>query len=438
MRRAAPFLLLIALFAALPRGAAAQSSDPRVIVAKVDGSIDRVLASFLRDQVAEAESSGSTLVLQLDSAGTLDQDGVALAEEIHAATVPVIVWVGPTPAKAEGAGLLLMYAASLGAVAPGAGVGPVEPLDLANPTASAEDRVSDLATGWAEDFGKPIPLVFPDEPIPAQAGLDGNIAQVAALSVPDLLEKVDGLTVGTAAGPVELRTKIATSEAEEPVSVRFAELGPIDKTLHAAASPTWIYVLLVLGLAALAFELTQPGFGFAGFAGIGMVALGVYGLTVVPFSIVGLGVLLLGIGLLTLDVRMRRLGPPTAVGLVGFATGSFLVFGGLSDEIDISPWLIVAFTIMALLYWGFGLTVAIQTRERLTSTQKGLVGLVGETRGELKPDGPVFVKGTLWRGRSAGDPIPQGTRVRVRGVDGLILRVEPDPAPAAEATASPE
>src|SRR3972149_6613714 len=127
MRRAAPFLLLIALFAALPRGAAAQASDPRVIVATVDGSTGRGLASFLADPVAEADSSGSTLRLQLDSAGTLDQDGVALAEEIHAATVPVIVWVGPTPAKAEGAGLLLMYAASLGAVAPGAGGGAGEP-----------------------------------------------------------------------------------------------------------------------------------------------------------------------------------------------------------------------------------------------------------------------------------------------------------------------
>jgi membrane-bound serine protease (ClpP class) len=192
----------------------------------------------------------------------------------------------------------------------------------------------------------------------------------------------------------------------------------------------------VLGLAALAFELTQPGFGFAGFAGIGMVALAAYGLTVVPFSALGLGVLLLGIGLLTLDVRMRKLGPLTAAGLVAFAVGSLLVFGGLSDEVDISPWLIGAFTVMALLYWGFGLTVAIQSRERLTSTQKGLVGLVGETRGELKPEGPVFVKGTLWRGRSAGDPIPQGTRVRVRGVDGLILRVEPDPAPAAAGDAT--
>jgi membrane-bound serine protease (ClpP class) len=436
MRRAALFSLLIALFAVLAQGASAQTSDAAVIVAKVDGSIDRVLASFLRDQIAEAESSNATLVLQLDSAGTLDLDAVALAEEIHAATVPVIVWVGPAPAKAQGAGLLLMYAASMGAVAPGVGVGPVDPLDLADPARSDAGLVADLANGWAEDFGKPLPLVFPGEPIPAQGALDGNVAQVAARSVPDLLEKVDGLTVGTASGPVELRTKIATSQAEEPVTVRFAELGPVDRTLHAAASPTWIYVLLVLGLAALAFELTQPGFGFAGFAGIGMVALAAYGLTVVPFSALGLGVLLLGIGLLTLDVRMRKLGPLTAAGLVAFAVGSLLVFGGLSDEVDISPWLIGAFTAVALLYWGFGLTVAIQSRERLTSTQKGLVGLVGETRGELKPEGPVFVKGTLWRGRSAGDPIPQGTRVRVRGVDGLILRVEPDPAPAAAGDAT--
>jgi membrane-bound serine protease (ClpP class) len=397
----------------------------------VDGSIDHVLASFIRDQVREAESSGATLVLQLDSAGTLGEDAVALAEDIHAATIPVIVWVGPSPAKAQGAGLLLMYAASMGAVAPGVGVGPVEPLDLADPeeTDSPND-VPGLANAWAEEFGKPVPIAFPSEPIPGQAAIEGNIAQAAAVSVPELLAEVDGVTVSTAQGPVELRTKIATSESEEPVTVRFSELGPVDRTLHAAASPTWIYVLLVLGLAALAFELTQPGFGFAGFAGIAMLALATYGLTVVPFSPVGLGVLVLGIGLMTLDVRLRRLGPLTAAGLVGFAAGSFLVFGGVSDEIDVSPWLIVAFTVMGLLYWGFGLTVAIQSRERLTSTQKGLVGLVGETRGELKPEGPVFVKGTLWRGRSAGEPIPQGTRVRVRAVDGLILRVEPEPAPA--------
>jgi membrane-bound ClpP family serine protease len=82
--------------------------------------------------------------------------------------------------------------------------------------------------------------------------------------------------------------------------------------------------------------------------------------------------------------------------------------------------------IAAFLYYGFGLTVAQQARDRIASTQKGLVGLVGETRGELDPEGAVHVKGTLWRGRSVEGPIPAGTKVRVRGVDGLVLRVEPE------------
>jgi membrane-bound serine protease (ClpP class) len=277
-------------------------------------------------------------------------------------------------------------------------------------------------------------VVFPEAPVPAQAALDGNIASFAATSVPDLLERLDGQTVGTAAGEATLRTRIARAQGEDTVDVRFVDLGPVARVLHAASSPTWIFVLVVLGLAALAFEITQPGFGFAGFAGAGLLALAVYGLTVVPFSWVGLGLLVLGIALMTLDVRVRRLGLFTALGLGAFAVGSVLVFGGVADQIDLSPWLIGSFAMGALLYWGFVLTVAVQSRERITSTQKGLVGLVGETRGELRPEGPVYVKGTLWRGRSANGPIAAGTRIRVRSVDGLILRVQPEP----EAGPSPE
>jgi membrane-bound serine protease (ClpP class) len=435
MRRAVLFLLLSALVfgvgvGMVPDRASAQGS-PSVLVAKVDGSIDRTLGSYVLESIADAERSGATLVLQLDSAGTLAEDAVALAERIHDASVPVIVWVGPAPAKAAGAGLLFLYAASLAAVAPGAGVGPLEPLDLAggDPAVSVS-ALRELATGWVQERGRPTPVSFPERPVPARAAIDGNVASVAAVSITELLEEVDGRTVGTAVGEVTLRTRIATSEGEQRVTVRFTDLGPIDRVLHAAASPTWIYVLLVLGLAAIAFEATQPGFGFAGFGGVAMVALGVYGLTVVPFSPLGLGLLVAGIGLLTLDVRLGTLGPVTGVGMVAFVSGSVLSFSGVSEEVDVSPWLIGSFAVAALLYWGFGLTVAVQSRERLTSTQRGLVGLVGEARGELKPDGPVFVKGTLWRGRSSEGPIPAGSRVRVRGVDGLILRVELEPPPA--------
>lgn len=443
MRRPVPFLLLILAVAGLIAGsvgpAVAQGEVASVAVVKVDGSIDRTVAAYLRDALADAERSGSTVILQLDSAGTLDQDAVEIAEWVHEAAVPVIAWAGPAPAKVQGAALLLMYAASDAAVAPGAGVGPLEPLDLAGAPEPPAVAVRGLASEWMRERGRPAPSAFPAEPVPAQEALDLGIASIAAASIPDLLDRLDGLAVRTPEGEVTLRTRIARVEGEEPVNVRFVDLGPIDRVLHAAASPTWIYVLLVLGLAGLAFELTQPGFGFAGFAGAGMVALGIYGLTVVPFSWPGLGLLLLGIGLMTGDVLVRRLGPLTAAGLAGFVAGSVLLFGGVADQIDVSPWLVGAFAVAAALYWGFGLTVAVQARERISSTQKGLVGLVGETRGELKPEGPVYVKGTLWRGRSANGPIAPNTRVRVRGVDGLILRVQPEPqAGPSDETAPPE
>ena len=103
-------------------------------------------------------------------------------------------------------------------------------------------------------------------------------------------------------GPVVLQTQIATTEAggRRPgtVDIRFENLGPVDRVLHGVASPSMIYVLLVIGLAALAFELTQPGFGFAGFAGVGMLALGLYGLTVVPVTGSGWPLLVGGIGLM--------------------------------------------------------------------------------------------------------------------------------------------
>lgn len=437
MRRAA--LLTCASVAVLavlvgvwsPAPAGAQDASPKVIVAKVDGSIDGTVARFLLDRIAEAERDGAALVLQLDSAGTLDQDAVELARRVFEARVPVLAWVGPAPAKARGAALLFLYASSLPVVAPGVGVGPLAPLDLVDERAAEAPDVAavrDLAGVWAAERGR-TDVSFPPVSVPAQTAIDRGIAAFAAPSLPALLDEADRRTVETAAGPVELSTRVAREQGEQTVEVRFVDLGPIARVLHAMASPSAIYLLLVIGLASLAFELTQPGFGFAGFGGIVLVALAVYGLTVVPFSWLGLALLLLGVGLMTLDVLLRRLGVLTAAGVAVFVAGSFLAFQGVSPLIDLSPWLVGSLAVASVLYYGFALTVGLQSRERVVSTQRGLVGLVGETRGELKPEGPVFVKGALWRGRSANGPIPAGTKVRVRGVDGLILRVEPEGDP---------
>jgi membrane-bound serine protease (ClpP class) len=432
MRRAAlPIASAVCLLALVWIGTAfAQSpATSRVLVAKVGGSIDRTVAGYLIDSLTEAERTGAAVVIQLDSAGTLDQPAVELAERIFGSRVPVIVWVGPAPAKAQGAALLFLYASSVAAVAPGVGVGPLEPVDLVdarNALLPDEAALERMASGWAEARDKPAPT-FPASAVPAQEALDGDVAQEVAASLPDLLSEIDGSTVQTAAGSVTLHTKIARSASEPAIEVRFTELGPIDRILHAVASPAAIYLLLVLGLAGIAFELTQSGFGFAGFAGLGMLGLAVYGLTVVPAFWPGSALLVAGVVMLCADVLLRRLGVLTAAGVAAFVAGSFLSFRGVAPAIRISPWLIGFLALASVLYYGFALTVAQRSRERIATTQRGLVGLAGETRGELKPEGPVYVKGTLWRGRSNDGPIPPGTRVRVRGVDGLVLRVEPDP-----------
>jgi membrane-bound serine protease (ClpP class) len=430
MRRLALFLCALALLALWPgTSAGAQAPSTPVVVLRVEGAIDRPLLSYLHDRLAEAEGDGAVVVLQIDTSGTIDEDGVALAQIVADLDVPTIAWVGPAPAKATGAGLLLMYASSLTAVSPGSQTGPRSPIDLAHPD-QVYPGLDETIAGWLQANDKPIPTGDDEHPMPAQEAIDSGIASVAATSVPGLLNAVDGTTVETPAGPVELQTRIATDEQqanERTVDIRFDNMGPVMRIAHGVASPSMIYFLLVIGLACLAFEMTQPGFGFAGFAGVGMVALAAYGIWVVPPFWPGLLLLVGGVGLMMLDVQIRNLGPFTALGLLAFAAGSVLAWHGVADAIQISPWLIGGATVASLLYYGFGLTVAMQSRDRIANTQRGLIGLVGEARGKLAPDGPVYVKGAMWRGRSTSGAIAPGTPVRVRGVDGLVLRVEPDP-----------
>ena len=150
-----------------------------------------------------------------------------------------------------------------------------------------------------------------------------------------------------------------------------------------------------------------------------------------------MALLLGGVGLMMLDVRMRRLG--LLHGGWGWSRsplGSVLAWKGVAPAIEISPWLIGGAVVASLLYYGFGLTVAIQSRDRIVNTQQGLIGLVGEARGDLAPEGPVYVKGAMWRGtdrrrrdrRRAPGAGPRGRRPGPAG-GGRPGRSRPSPEP---------
>jgi len=416
------------------------SVRPAIDVIKVDGVIDRPMQAYLLEELDEAERTGHQVAIQLDSPGTLGVDGVALAQRIFDANVPVMVWVGPSGATAEGSATLLVYASSIASVAPGAGFGPVDPPLLDHVGIGTSSAVIGRIEEWADVRGRSSGLEDGVDSrvlsgsIPSQEAIDLGIAQElqpdepAPATVVGFLDQVDGRTVPTAAGEVVLDTRVARNESEgQGVVIAFTSLGPLRRVEHSVAHPTAIYVLLVLDLAGIAFEITQPGFGFAGVAGVAALGLAVWGMVAVSPSWFGLAVFLTGNGLLMVDVKLRKLGVCSALGLVAFGVGSFLLYPDASSSIAISPWLIGATVVVAVLYYGFALTVAQQARDRIATTQQGLVGLVGEARNDIEPIGGVVVKGTVWRAKTVGEPIKAGARVRVRSVEGLVLAVEAEP-----------
>jgi membrane-bound serine protease (ClpP class) len=367
----------------------------------------------------------------MDSGGGYGLQGQELARDVRGASVPVIAWAGPPGAQVQGASLFLFYSAGLTAMSPGSGLGPARPFDLAvraDHEQPAEVRANARAlTAMAAGAGASpggIARMVAGEELAAQPALNAGAVSLVAPDIPTLLRDLDGKTVQVQGQSVTLAT---LNRPDRPVDVRFHEIGLVARTLHAVSTPVAVYVLLVLGLWGLAFELTQPGLGLAGIGGGVFLAFAVYGLTVIPVHWIGIVLILAGMAMQGLDVILRRFGVLTFAGTAVFAAGSAWAWWAVAPNIDLPWWLITLLSVSGFLLFGFGFTVALRARERVRTAQVGLVGLVGQVRSDLNPEGGVEVKGAMWRARSGNGAIPKGTRVRVRGIDGLILRVEPEP-----------
>ncbi|MFP4636000.1 MAG: NfeD family protein [Nitriliruptoraceae bacterium] len=391
------------------------------------GFIDPPVSDQISDLLETAETDGSELVvLQYSSPGGVSVDLDATLTAIEDSSVPVAVLVGPlgTGAQAAGAAGLLWLAADVRAIADDAEIGPIEPADLADldggfPTA---ERTAELV---GEAGGDPrLGERLLDEAVSASELLDGEVASVGAPSIEPLLVELDGVTVATGDGEQQLRLR------SDEIDVRFHSLGLVRRVLHAATTAPFIYLLLVVGLGLLLFEVFQPGFGVAGLAGVVTVAIGAFGLTVLPVTWWAVGLVVLGLILYAVDTAIAGFGPVTAAATAAFAVGSWRFYA--ADALALNGWLIAATTLTALVFFVFIMTSLLRAQagpEGIAVTD--LVGRPGIVRSVLNPEGHVYIDGALWRARWTGDSrrAKVGTPVRVHDVDGPVVLVEPyDPA----------
>jgi membrane-bound serine protease (ClpP class) len=419
----------VAALAIGPVHAATAQGEHVVEVVDLEGIIDPTAADYLTTQIDNAEADGSDLVvIQLNTPGGLSVATERMVQTILNSRVPVVVWVGPPGARAASAGVFLVYASHIAAMAEATRLGAAHPVDLGGDLAEDQEAkaVNDAVKGLQaladvrgrdREFARTA--VTESRSLTALEAEEQGVIEVVANSIADLLSEIDGTKVETEVGKVTLATR------GEDVTIRFHEPGLLARILRAVTDPSVAYLLLILGFWALVFELSQPGVGVAGVSGAIALILAFYALAVLPVNIAGLLLILLGLVMFTIDVFTQGLGVFTIGGSLSLLAGSLLIFSGVAPEIEVPLWLILLITIGSALFFGFAMTVAMRARRSQVLTgQEGMIGLVGESRADLSPEGQVWVKGALWKARALNGPIPAGRRIRVRRVDGLLLLVQ--------------
>jgi membrane-bound serine protease (ClpP class) len=443
-----PFARRLAVFACLATATAILLADvagarpgqatPRrngIDVVKVDGLLDPPTASLVRDAIRRANARRSTMImLQLDSGGSVDVDVEPMLRDVQRSRVPVVVWIGPSGAKAKGAATLLAESAPVVSVSSGSSIGAADPLRLDDPGATSRravtDRLEALAVRWSRDRAGARRLAA--ENLSADAAHRAGAVNTVEPTVGELIVSLDGRAVPTAAGPKLLSTATVVGEGtgrrrQPNQEVRFDRLDIANQLLHTLISPSIAYLLFVAGLALMVFEFYTCGIGLAGLAGAVALIGAFVGFSHLPVAWWAAALLMLAVFGFAVDVQAGGLGVWTFIGGAALLAGSLMLYGG-SARLN-PPWWVLAIVIVGTALFMLGAMTAVVRSRFSTPTvgREGMIGEEGQAEVGVAPDGVVVIRGARWRARTnRATPIEAGDAVRVVAVEGLVLEVEPE------------
>lgn len=415
----------------------AQSSaavGERVYLLELDGPITPVMADYVARGIDEAAASGAeAVVIRLDTPGGLSSAMDEIVQDILQSPVPVIVYVAPEGARAASAGVFITYAAHISAMAPATNIGSASPVLIGQDGQPSQtddtmqrkvvnDAVAKIRSlaerrgrnaDWAEQAVREAVNITAE-----QAAAQGVVDFVAP-SLDALLDMVDGRTVETSVGAVTLRTRDA-----EVVTVRMTVL---ERFFQVLSDPNIAYILLSLGMLGIFFELANPGSILPGVVGGILLLLGLYALGTLDVNWTGVLLMAFAFLLFLIDLYVPTHGVLTLGGIVSFALGSLLLLQSpASPGFQLSRAVVLAVTgTIAAVFLVLVFLVARAHARRPATGKEALIGARAVVRRALEPEGLVFVEGELWRARSLSGPVPAGHAVRIVGLDGLTLLVEP-------------
>ncbi len=403
---------------------AAWADTGDIYVMEVSGTINPGLAEYVIRSMEKASSEGAAcLVIQLDTPGGLALSMRSIIMAMLASEIPVVVYVSPSGARAASAGVMITLASDVAAMAPSTNIGAAHPVNLGQKEMDktmADKVVNDMVaytksitekrgrnSEWAEKAIRESVSVTEKE------ALELKVIDLIAEDLDDLIEKIDGRDLKEKG---ILRTK-GVKRVVLTESFR-------DKILKTLSDPNIAYLLMMIGMAGLYFELSHPGAIFPGVIGAISLILAFFAFQTLPVNYAGILLIAVALILFILEMKVTSYGLLSLGGVISLFLGSLMLFEGTGPEMRLS-WSVLIPTV--LMVSGFFVVVAgLVFRSQISKPRtgdKGLIGEIGVVRERLAPNGKVFVHGELWNAE-APEPIEVGAKIRVIGLDQLVLKVQ--------------
>jgi membrane-bound serine protease (ClpP class) len=431
-------LLLGAISLAMP---AAAAGEP-ILRLRLNGVIDQINAAYIEEGIAAAQGGNASAVLiEIDSPGGELTSMRRILQAILASEVPIITYVTPQGAEAASAATFIALAGDVAAMAPSTTIGAASVVgsggtDLPDTLAdkinnSNAATIRDLAEAhgrnadWAESAVREAASLSATD----AAAMRPPVADMVAADVPDLLAQVDE---GTRADGRAFQADGRPMPQLADLPIRDANMNIGQAFLHLLSDPNVAFILFTIGFYGIVSELFHPNF-FSGPVGAMALVLAFIGSNSLPLNIGGLLLILLGIGLLVLELTVTSFGLLTIGGVVSIVLGAMALWTGVNPEEDavrvsISPWLLGVVVALSLAYV-YGVVRALLAMRRQPAVPlplPALVGAGGVAQTLIAPRGIAYANGEAWSARSSGPEIAAGSPLRVVGVEGLELIVEPN------------
>lgn len=408
-----------------------------IVKLDIKGPIGPATVDYINRGITSAQKADLILVI-LDTPGGLDEATRLIMQKFLGSNVPVIVYVSPNGARAASAGTYLLYASTLAAMAPGTQLGAASPVQLGaglldnkkegqgkNQTTMERKMTNDaLATirslaqlrGRNSEFAQKA--ILNAASMTAPEALKAGVINYIATDEMDLLAKINGVSVTQNNRQIILNTTNPVIEQVNPDwRTRF---------LSIITNPSIAYLLILLGVYGIFFELLNPGFVLPGVIGAVSMLLALYALQLLPVNYTGLLLIILGIGFIVTEGLNPGYGILGVGGTIAFILGSIMLI-----ETDVAiykiAWPIIwAMAVVNIGFFVFLLGMVIKARrQKVNNGLAMLVGAKGRALGDINLEGQAVIRGEIWSVYSKV-PISANKNIRVLLTRGLLLEVEED------------